>query len=429
MRVSGSQAFAGMKSLIPSASPLPRQAQFLRLSDPRDNHLIDQGVVLCFPGPASFTGEDVVEYQIHGGMAVIRDLLQVLGALPGHRLAEAGEFTRRAFENGKMDLTAAEGIADLIHAETEAQKAQALSQIGGALSDLYEGWGARLKRIMAHLEADIDFPDEDLPEGVLASARPALTGLLQELREHLDDNRRGERLRDGVQVVVIGAPNVGKSSLVNALAQRDVAIVSEHAGTTRDLIETHLNIGGFPVILVDTAGLRPEEIGSDGQEGIESEGIRRALQRAEAADIRVLVFDALSLPSLDCHTLRLLDQNSLVVFNKTDAPCSDIPVIAKGRQVEVSVKTGRGLEQFIAMLGQMIASLIGNRETPSLTRVRHRTALEECASALARGLGAALPELMAEDVRMALRALGRITGRVDVEDVLDVIFHDFCIGK
>lgn len=429
MRVSGPQAFAGLQSLNPAAKLLPRKAQFLPLKDPRDGRLIDQGLVLCFPGPASFTGEDVVEYQIHGGVAVIRDLLRVLDTLPGYRLAEAGEFTRRAFENGKMDLTAAEGIADLIHAETETQKAQALAQMEGSLSRLYEGWADRLTRAMAHLEADIDFPDEDLPGGVLEAARPVLAALMQELRAHLDDNRRGERLRDGIQVVVVGAPNAGKSSLVNALAQRDVAIVSEHAGTTRDLIEVHLDIGGFPVILVDTAGLRPEDVGHEGQEGIESEGIRRALRRANGADIRVLVFDAAALPDLDRHTMRLLDENSVLVFNKMDMCHTDIPLIAEGRQVSLSVRDAQGMDEFLSMLQQQIERLIGFREVPSLTRGRHRVALLACSSSLERALQAPLPEMMAEDVRLALRALGRITGRVDVEDLLDVIFRDFCIGK
>lgn len=429
IRVSGPQSLKGLQTLCQKASPLPRQAQFLRLKDPQDQHLIDQALVLYFPSPASFTGEDVVEYQVHGGGAVVRDVLRALASLPGYRLAEAGEFTRRAFENGKMDLTAAEGIADLIHAETEAQKTQALAQMEGALSRLYEGWAERLKRAMAHLEADIDFPDEDLPEGVLQATAPVLGSLLEEIQAHLDDNRRGERLRDGVQVVVIGAPNAGKSSLVNALAQRDVAIVSEHAGTTRDVIEVHLNLGGFPVILADTAGLRPEDIGTVGQEGIESEGIRRALARARTADIRLLVLDATALPRLDPHTIALLDEESVLVFNKLDACQGDIPLVAADRQLGLSVKEGQGLDQLMALLQGRIERLIGVRTSPSLTRARHRAALVACAESLARALEASLPELAAEDVRLAVRALGRITGRVDVEDLLDVIFRDFCIGK
>ncbi len=429
VRVSGPGAITGLSQLTGRPSLAARQAQLVRICDPADRHLVDQALVLAFPAPHSFTGEDVVEYQIHGGVAVINDMLRVLSALPGYRMAQPGEFTRRGFENGKMDLTAAEAIGDLIHAETEAQKAQALSQMEGSLLKLYDEWAQRLIRALAHLEADLDFPDEDLPAGVAPAVTPVLETFIREIDAHLNDNRRGERLRDGIHVAVIGAPNAGKSSLVNALAQRDVAIVSEHAGTTRDIIEAHLNIGGFPVILSDTAGLRPDQIGSQGQDGIEGEGIRRALQRAESADIRLLVFDASSLPALDSHTMNLASDNALVVFNKADCYRGDIPSIKNHVPVTISVRDNEGIDKLTGALLKMIGAMIGTRETPSLTRERHRTALQECRASLARALQAPLPELMAEDVRLALRALGRITGRVDVEDLLDVIFRDFCIGK
>lgn len=429
VRVSGLGALAGAASLSGKPAIAPRQAHLLRLIDPVDHHLIDHGLVLTFPAPASFTGEDVVEYQIHGGVAVLNDMLRVLSALPGYRMALPGEFTRRGFENGKMDLTEAEAIGDLIHAETEAQKAQALAQMEGSLSKLYDEWAERLVRALAHLEADLDFPDEDLPDGVAHAVTPVLQSFIADLDEHLNDNRRGERLRDGIHVAVIGAPNAGKSSLVNALAQRDVAIVSEHAGTTRDIIEVHLNLGGFPVILSDTAGLRPDQIGTEGQDSIEGEGIRRALQRAQDADIRVLVFDASALPALDPHTLKLVRENTLIVLNKSDQYSGNLPAIAGQRPVTISVKDNNGLDTLTDALLVMIRTMIGTRETPSLTRERHRTALQECRVCLQRALHAPLPELMAEDVRLSMRALGRITGRVDVEDLLDVIFRDFCIGK
>lgn len=429
VRVSGPSALAGLSQLTKRAEHAPRQAHLVRLLDPADGHLIDQALALSFPAPNSFTGEDVVEYQIHGGVAVINDMLRVLSVLPGYRMALPGEFTRRGFENGKMDLTEAEGIGDLIHAETEAQKAQALSQMEGSLSKLYDEWAQRLVRSLAHLEADLDFPDEDLPEGVAHAVTPVLQSFITDLDEHLNDNRRGERLRDGIHVAVIGAPNAGKSSLVNALAQRDVAIVSEHAGTTRDIIEAHLNIGGFPVILSDTAGLRPDQIGTEGQDSIEGEGIRRALQRAESADIRVLVFDSSVLPALDMHTLKLVRENTLIVFNKADRAADELPEIHAHVPLVISVKDNQGLDKLSEALLVMIRDMIGTRETPSLTRERHRTALVECKEALLRAINAPLPELMAEDVRLAMRALGRITGRVDVEDLLDVIFRDFCIGK
>ena len=429
LRVSGAGALNGAAQLSGRTALAARQAHLLRLNDPVDGHLIDHALVLAFPAPASFTGEDVVEYQIHGGVAVMNDMLRVLSALPGYRMALPGEFTRRGFENGKMDLTEAEAIGDLIHAETEAQKAQALSQMEGSLSRLYDAWADTLVHALAHLEADLDFPDEDLPEGVAHAVTPVLQSFIRDLDEHLNDNRRGERLRDGIHVAVIGAPNAGKSSLVNALAQRDVAIVSEHAGTTRDIIEAHLNLGGFPVILSDTAGLRPDQIGSEGQDSIEGEGIRRALKRAEDADIRVLVFDASALPALDPHTARLVRDNTIIVFNKVDQYQGVIPLLLSPAPVVISVKEQQGLDTLLEALLTMIRAMIGSRETPSLTRERHRTALQECRASLVRALTAPLPELMAEDVRLSMRALGRITGRVDVEDLLDVIFRDFCIGK
>lgn len=424
VRVSGDGSWKSAKSLI-DKDLSPRLAQVCSLKNPQDDSIIDHGLVLGFLGPASFTGEDVIEYQIHGGPAVISELLDVLASFDGHRMAEPGEFTKRAFMNGKMDLTGAEAIADLIDAETSAQKAQALAQMGGALSDLYEGWTESLKKSLAHLEADIEFPDEDLPDGIAPEITPVLQGLIDEIGDHLDDNRRGERLRDGIHVAVIGAPNAGKSSLINALSQRDVAIVSDMAGTTRDIIEVHLDLGGYPVILSDTAGLRPDQIGDQGHEGVESEGIRRALKRAEEADIKLLLFDG-SAEEADKHTIDLFDTNALIAINKIDM--GGALKIDKDA-IEISAATGAGLDTLIAALVDKVGALMGRSEAPSLTRKRHRAALEECKTALDRAVAADLPELMAEDVRLAVRALGRITGKIDVEDLLDVIFRDFCIGK
>ena len=424
IRVSGKNAWKSLKLLI-NKDIYQRSAHLCVLADPVSRETIDRALVLGFKAPASFTGEDVVEYHVHGGRAVIQSLTKALAAQPGHRMAEPGEFTRRAFENGKIDLTGAEAVADLINAETQAQKAQALAQMEGGLSRLYEGWTQRLTKALAHVEADIEFPDEDLPAGIAPEITAAIKKIAGEIVEHLNDNRRGERLRDGIQVAVIGAPNAGKSSLVNALAQRDVAIVSDIAGTTRDVIEVHLDLGGLPVILADTAGLRPDQIGNNGQERIESEGIRRALLRAQEADIRLLVFDGTqAMP--DAHTLKLAGENAMFVLNKSDEKTAlELP----GQGLRISAKTGQGLEQLIAALVKKAQALIGGREGVSLTRARHRIALEEGQAALKRSLSAALPELMAEDLRLAARALGRITGRVDVEDLLDVIFKDFCIGK
>ncbi|MGB0719709.1 MAG: tRNA uridine-5-carboxymethylaminomethyl(34) synthesis GTPase MnmE, partial [Bdellovibrionales bacterium] len=370
--------------------------------------------------------EDVVEYHLHGGRAVIDGLLDVLAAQPGYRMAEPGEFTRRAFENGKMDLTEAEAVADLIHAETQAQKAQALAQMGGALYTLYEGWSDRLKTLLAHVEADIEFPDEDVPDQISPALLAQIKDLIAEIVAHLNDNRRGERLRDGIHIAVIGAPNAGKSSLVNALAQREVAIVSDLAGTTRDVIEAHLDLGGYPVILSDTAGLRPDLIGDDDAHGrIESEGMRRALARAQEADLRVLLFDG-SQNAPDAETLKLADDMAVLAVNKIDVRHVDFHLDGA---LDVSVKNGAGLDGLLERLVARISNLVGQSDAPALTRKRHRQALESGLDHLQRSLNAALPELTAEDLRLAIRALGRITGRVDVEDLLDVIFKDFCIGK
>lgn len=423
IRVSGPSAWDSARAL--STLPLvARQAGLHHVKDPSSRETIDKALVLPFKAPASFTGEDIVEYHVHGGRAVVDSLLNALAQQPNHRLAEPGEFTRRAFENGKMDLTEAEAVADLIDAETQAQKIQALAQMDGGLSTLYEGWTEKLKEILAHAEADLEFPDEDLPDGIFPQLVPQIKTLLRDIDEHLNDNRRGERLRDGIRVAVIGAPNTGKSTLVNALAQRDVAIVSDIPGTTRDVLDVHLDIGGYPVILSDTAGLRPDQIGNEGHEGIESEGIRRALKKAQEADIKLLVFDAAE-DRPDPHTLALLDEHCLCVVNKADKQNASEDM----EGIKISAQTGAGLNTLIDTLLERLHTLIGMRETPSLTRKRHRTALENTRESLHRSLSAALPELAAEDLRLAIRHLGRITGRVDVEDLLDVIFQDFCIGK
>lgn len=425
IRVSGPEARNSLMAISGHVASIPRAATFRKITDPVSRETIDRGLVVFFENPGSFTGEDVAEYHLHGGMAVVRALLDALKAQQGHRLAEPGEFTRRAFENGKMDLTESEAIADLINAETDFQRLQALDQLEGSLSLIYERWREELKKALAHLEADLEFPDEDLPEGVAPQVIPVIHQIIHEVTLHLDDNRRGERLRDGIQIAVIGAPNAGKSSLVNALARREVAIVSAHAGTTRDVIEVHLDLGGYPVILADTAGLRPEQLGQGAQDSIESEGIRRALDRAQRADIRLLLFDATA-PRPDTHTLALIDQSALVIFNKCEELKGPLPL---PQALAISVHTGQGLDGLVDALLVKIEALVGRREAPSLTRRRHREALEHCLEALRRSLSATMPELMAEDVRLAVRHLGRITGRVDVEDLLDVIFRDFCIGK
>lgn len=425
IRVSGPKAGETMRKLTGKKLPRMRTVRLFTFRDPETGVKIDQGVVLFFRGPASYTGEDMVEYQVHGGRSVIESLLNAIGGMEGCRLAEPGEFTRRAFENDRMDLTEAEAVADLIAAETEAQRLQALSQLGGSLYRLYDGWTERLKKALAHQEADIEFPDEDMPDGVSSSIMPEIKALILEINDHLGDNRRGERLRNGISIAIFGAPNVGKSSLVNALAQRDVAIVSDTAGTTRDVIEVHLDLGGYPVTVADTAGLR--EADSD---MIEAEGIRRARMRASEADLKIAMFDAQNYPEIDEETASLVDEDTIVVFNKTDLSEPEAAIVRGRDAVHISVKTEKGLRALLERITEEVKSrFAAGGDAPVLTRERHRAALQDCADALTRALETDMPELTAEDIRLAMRALGRITGRVDVEDLLDVIFRDFCIGK
>jgi tRNA modification GTPase len=453
IRVSGPGAAAALTALAgdggAGARRQPRRATRAQLCDPYHDsgtsEPIDDGLVIWFPAPESYTGEDVAEFHIHGGPAVITGVLEALAAMAGLRMAEPGEFTRRAFENGKMDLTAAEGLADLIEAETSAQRKQALRQLEGELGRLYEDWRHRLLGALAHGEAGIDFSDEDLPAGIEAEARKDVAQLERDLAGHLKDGRRGERLRDGFHIAIIGPPNAGKSSLLNQLARRDAAIVSATAGTTRDVIEVHLDLGGYPVTVADTAGLR--DLGEEGQGGrvggdheIEAEGIRRARVHAHNADLRLAVFDAEAWPEPDPATVELVDDSTIVVINKCDlvsltAPL-DTPLAVNGQTaLAISALTGDGIEALLAAITERVAALMNasSSPAPALTRTRHREALEECRAALGRFLasepGAGTPELAAEDLRLAARALGRITGRVDVDEVLDVIFRDFCIGK
>ncbi|WP_419798327.1 MAG: tRNA uridine-5-carboxymethylaminomethyl(34) synthesis GTPase MnmE [Terasakiella sp.] len=423
IRLSGAQAFDVLCRLSGKSDFKARYAHRVQLIDPVEGDPIDDGLALYFPAPHSFTGEEVVEFQIHGGRAVVQALLDSLAQMDGLRLAEPGEFTRRAFENDKMDLTAAEGLADLIHAETRAQAKQALRQMEGALGTLYNDWADRILHILAHFEAVIDFPDEDLPEEVEAGARAKVATLQYEIEDHLKDGHRGELLRDGVRLAIVGPPNAGKSSLLNHLAKREVAIVSDIAGTTRDIIESHLDIGGYPVVVSDTAGLRHSE------DVIEMEGVRRAQDRAQSSDLKVVMFDAADWPNLDQKTLDLIDDDSLVVLNKMDKAKPDVADIGGQKPIYMSAKSKEGLVDFFKRLEEEVATRCMVTGAPALTRARHREALEDCVEALVRFAEIDLPELAAEDLRMATRSLGRITGRIDVEDVLDVVFSDFCIGK
>jgi tRNA modification GTPase len=416
VRISGPSVRNAMAALS-IGPPAPRHATRARFRDAATGEKIDDGLVLFFPGPASVTGEDVAELHLHGSRAVLAAITAILSGVPGLRLAEPGEFTRRAFEHGKLDLTEAEAIADLVAAETAAQRRQAMRQLDGELGRLYGGWARRLLRTLAHLEAAIDFPEEGLPPKLDVGARRELTELRAAMAAHLADNRAGEILRDGVSIAIVGPPNAGKSSLINALSKRDVAITSAVAGTTRDVIEVRLDLGGYPVILADTAGLRTA------RDAIEAEGVRRARAAAAAADLRIVVFDATRPAEL--ADLGELVEGALIVANKIDLGGRG----ATAGAVPVSALTGEGIGDLLVRLTAIVKDRFAVGDSPVLTRARHRSALEDCVASLDRALDAALPELVAEDVRLAIRGLGRITGRVDVEDVLDVIFREFCIGK
>ena len=432
IRLSGPRAPDALSALTGKPSPATRRLALRAIRDPSTAEEIDRGLVVCFEAPNSETGEMMAELHLHGGRAVVSAVLAAIGRLGFCRLAEPGEFTRRAFENGKLDLTAAEGIADLVAAETDQQRRLALQQMEGALHRLYEAWRSQGLRALAHLEAAIDFPDEDLPEGIDARVRTEIASLAEEVATHLAD-RRGERLREGLSIAIIGPPNAGKSSLLNLLARRDAAIVSAIAGTTRDVIEVHLDLGGYPVVLADTAGLR-----CSGDE-IEQEGVRRARARAASADLRVLVVAAdaqgdwqRTARDLAAGTDGWDTARDIVVLNKVD--------LLEGREapvedgVALSALSGRGLPELLARLERSAALVMsdggsGAEGVPPLTRARHREALTDCREALARALVAPEIALAAEDLRLAVRALGRITGVVRIDELLDVIFRDFCIGK
>jgi len=422
VRLSGPDAGRALQVLTGLALPVPRRA-VLRDLRARSGEVIDKSLILWFPAPASFTGEDVVELHVHGGRAVLNFVFAELSALPWLRPADPGEYSRRAFENNRLDLTAAEGLADLVAAETEMQRRQALRQMEGRLGDLYESWRSDLVGAMAQLEALVDFPDEDLPDGLISGVGQRVQALEAAISAHLDDNRAGERLRDGLSVVILGAPNVGKSSFLNTLAGRDAAIVSATPGTTRDIVEVHLDLGGLPVALADTAGLR--ETADD----IEAEGIRRALRHAERADLKLIMLEAGPAPYLPADLVAELDDNALLVGTKADLVSSSA-LAHEGRRIwPVSVRSGSGMDALLAEVQTRLSARFASSGTVGITRIRHRQALEEALLGLRRYDSAPYPELGAEDLRLAARHIGRITGRVDVEDILDVLFGTFCIGK
>jgi tRNA modification GTPase len=424
VRISGPRAGDALK-ILTGKIPEPRRAAFARIRDPQSGEIIDEALTLFFPAPKSETGEDTAEIQLHGGRAVIAALFAALARMGDVRLAEPGEFTRRAFENGKLDLTAIEGLADLIYADTDAQRRQALRQLQGLLGKRADAWRTRLIEAQALAEAGIDFSDEaDVASSVTAQALAAATALQSEIAEALSDAVRGERLREGLVVAIAGPPNAGKSTLLNRIARREASIVSPFAGTTRDVIEVHLDLGGYPVTLLDTAGIR------ETNDPVEREGVARAEARAQAADLVLWVVDASSRETPP----PVAAANAIIVRNKIDVVRSKADLASRplpqARILDVSATTGEGVDALLGAVTAIAAETLGSREPALVTRERQRLLLQEAHDALMRAAREASREdIFAEELRLAARALGRLTGRVDVEDILDVIFRDFCIGK
>ncbi|WP_297507082.1 tRNA uridine-5-carboxymethylaminomethyl(34) synthesis GTPase MnmE [uncultured Caulobacter sp.] len=427
VRISGPKSVTVIEALAGRA-PAPRVASLRTLR--HGGKAIDEALVLRFAGPASFTGEDSAEFHVHGGRAVVEALMAALADL-GLRLAEPGEFTRRAFENGKLDLAQAEGVADLVDAETEAQRRQALGQVGGALSRRYDHWRELLVQSLAMLEAAVDFPDEELPEAVAERARPGLRKLKAELDAALADAERGRRVRDGYRIALVGAPNAGKSTLLNALVERDAAIVTDIPGTTRDIIEVPMALAGYRVLIADTAGLR------ETSDLVEAEGVRRARAWADEADLRLWVVDGFHVkhPATRDATIRPGDW---LVLSKTDIANAQAldEAEAWGLSEDLHVKrvsaaSAQSVGALRLALGEHVASALAGAEFPAATRLRHAERLGEARAYLERALSeiGLEVELAAEDVRLAGRALEKITGRVDPEDVLGRVFSTFCIGK
>src|SRR3974390_1268944 len=433
VRISGPRAGDALKALT-GKLPCPRAVELVRVRDAVSSDVIDQALAVWFPAPHSETGEDVAELQLHGGRAVIAATLASLGRIQGLRPAEAGEFTRRAFENGKLDLTAVEGLADLVMAETEGQRRQALRQLQGALGKRGEGWRQRLIEALALVEARIDFSEEaEVLEGSVAPAPAVAREVEAEIAALLADGGRGERLREGLIVAIAGPPNAGKSTLLNRIARREVAIVSPYAGTTRDVIEVHLDLDGWPVTLLDTAGIRETD------DPVEMEGVRRAQARAETADLVLWVVDARETGQNRAKSAGKAGNGppKWLIHNKTDlvegkTKRNESQINNDDRGFKISAVTGEGFDVLLGCLAAHAEAFLGGGEPTVITRQRHRYALEECLAALKRAQSGEVmkhEDLLAMELRIAANSLGRLTGRVDVEDILDVIFRDFCIGK
>ncbi len=426
IRISGQDTSRVIKALTGKEVPKPREATLRKINKINTSELIDEGLILWFPAPESYTGEDMAEIQVHGSKAVVNALQSSISRIENCRLAEPGEFTKLAFQNGKINLLKAESIADLISSETEIQRQQAIKIMNGKSSNQFNLLREKLLKILSHVEAKIDFPEEDLPNNILDEIKNSLDDVIIQIKKILDDQKVGEIIREGFKIAILGPTNAGKSSLINHLSNRDVAIVSEIAGTTRDVIETHLNLDGFPVIISDTAGIR------DSKDDIEKKGIKLSLNRAEEADLKLVVIDAKSLDFSDVLK-GLLDENAILVINKSDLLEKDIDLeIKKTNHVLISIKENKNIEELILKIKNNLKNKFISSDDILITRERHRQHLQQCLHHLKNFNQKKEIEdydKAAEDLRLATRHLGMIVGKVDVEEILGSIFNDFCIGK
>ena len=426
IRVSGKETSSVIKKLTGKDLPTPRIAALRKMNNINTSELIDEGIVLWFPGPHSYTGEDMAEFHVHGSKAVVNALHSSIKGIKNCRLAEPGEFTKLAFQNGKINLLKAESIADLISAETELQRKQAIKIMNGASSDKFNSWREKLLKILSHIEAKIDFPDEELPNNILVKIKKTSDEVSSEIKNTLDDQKVGERIREGFKIAIVGPINAGKSSLINYLSKRDVAIVSEIAGTTRDVIETHLNLDGYPVIVSDTAGIR------ESKNEIEKKGIKLALKKAEEADLRLVVIEPKNV-DFTGFLQDIFDKNAILVINKSDLLNGNLnDQIKKLEHVLISIKKNSNLDILIKKIKKKLHDKFISHGDILITRERHRQHLDQCLSHLENfkeKKNSSDFDKAAEDLRLATRHLGMVVGKVDVEEILGSIFNDFCIGK
>ncbi len=426
IRVSGKNTAQVIKKLTGSDLPAPRVATLKKFNKNGEKELIDEGVLIWFPGPNSYTGEDLAEFHVHGSRAVIKAMHLAISKIKNCRLAEPGEFTKRAFQNGRINLLKAESIADLISSETEIQRRQAVKIMTGKTSDKFNSWREKLLKILSHVEAKIDFPDEDLPKNIVKEIQNTSNNVLYEIKKTLNDHKVGERIREGFKIAIVGPPNSGKSSLLNYLSKRDVAIVSEIAGTTRDVIETHLNLDGYPVIVSDTAGIRSSK------NEIEKKGIKIALKRAEDADLRLIIISSKNI-NFTGVLKGLLTKNAILVINKSDLIKGKVnSKLKKYNHILISIKRDLNLDKLINKIKSKLKNKFTTSEDILITRERHRQNLINCVLHLEKFEKKKTVrdfDKAAEDLRLATRHLGMIVGKVDVEELLGSIFNDFCIGK